>query len=81
MTVLFPNLVKAREKLGYTQREMAEFLGHKSASRYAMWEAGERHPRLKEAIRVAKILGETVEFLFDAEQKQQEDQREMETAG
>ena len=71
MTTWFPNLIKAREKLGYTQREMADFLGHRSVSRYAMWEAGERQPRLQEAIRVAKVLGETVEYLFEAKQKQQ----------
>ena len=78
MTVRFPNLVKARQKLGFSQREMAAYLGY-TMSRYAMWEIGERQPRLKEAIRVAKILGETVEFLFDTEQ--QEDQRELETTG
>jgi transcriptional regulator with XRE-family HTH domain len=76
MTVGFSNLVKARQKLGYTQREMAAYLGY-TYSRYAMWEIGKRQPPLKEAIRVAKALGETVEILFDTEQ--QEYQREMET--
>jgi len=81
MTVWFPNLVKAREKLGYTQREMAEFLGYRCLSRYAMYEVGERQPRLLEAIRIAKVLGETVEYLFVAEQKQKAAQRELETTG
>ena len=80
MTKGFPNLVKVRQNLGYKQKEMAEFLGY-TASRLAMWEIGERKPNVIEAIRVAKKLGETVEFLFDTEREQQEDQREMETTG
>lgn len=80
MTKGFLNLVKVRQELGYTQKGMAEFLGY-TASRLAMWELGERKPNVIEAIRVAKALGKTVEFLFDAEQKQQDDQREMETTG
>ena len=77
MTVWFPNLVKARIKLGYTQRQMAKFLGY-SYSRYANWEVGLRHPRLLEAIRIAQLLGDTVEHLFVAEQKPDTDMREKE---
>lgn len=80
MTVGFPNLVKARQKLGFSQREMAAYLGY-TISRYAMWEIGERQPRLKEAIRVAKMLGETVESLFDTEQKQPQEHGELGTTG
>jgi len=81
LTVWFPNLVKAREKMGFTQKQMAEFLGYKSVSRYAMYEVGERQPRLLEAIRIAQVLGDTVENLFVAEQKQQANMREVGTTG
>jgi DNA-binding XRE family transcriptional regulator len=77
LTVWFPNLVKARIKLGYTQKQMAKFLGY-SDSRYANWEVGIRQPRLLEAIRIAQLLGDTVEHLFVAEQKPDTDMREKE---
>lgn len=77
--VIFPNLSKTRLARGYTQRVMAALLGYRSSGRYAMYETGDRKPNVVEALRIAKVLGETVEYLFGAEQKQSEDQGEMET--
>lgn len=61
----YPNLRKARMLRGYTQKEMTTILDHKWTSRYAQYETGVRTPRVREAIRIANVLGETVEFLFD----------------
>ena len=67
--VYFPNLSKTRKAKGYTQSEMTEILHHKSPSRYAMYETGDRKPQLLEALRIAEILEETVEYLFVTEVK------------
>jgi transcriptional regulator with XRE-family HTH domain len=60
----FPNLSKTRLLRGYTQKDMTAILGHKWPSRYAQYETGDRKPHVREAIRIANVLGETVEFLF-----------------
>ena len=81
MTTYFPNLVRVRKARGYTQEDMKALLGYHASSRYAMYETGARKPNVVEALRIARVLGETVEYLFVAEQKQQADQRETETTG
>lgn len=65
----FPNLRKTRLLRGYTQRDMTAILDHKWQSRYAQYETGVRTPHVSEAIRIANVLGETVEFLFDEAQE------------
>lgn len=62
--VLFPNLSKTRIRKGYTQWDMRALLEYRSVSRYAQYETGDRKPNVIEAIRIAKVLGETVEYLF-----------------
>ena len=60
----YPNLRKTREQRGYTQRYMTDLLHYKGQSRYAQYEKGTRSPPVREAIRIANVLGETVEYLF-----------------
>lgn len=72
----FPNLSKTRLLRGYTQKDMTAILGHKWPSRYAQYETGDRKPRVPEAIKIAKVLGETVEYLFAADTKEKPDKGE-----
>jgi transcriptional regulator with XRE-family HTH domain len=60
----FRNLSKTRIARGYTQRDMGEILKYRSYSRYAQYETGDRKPNVIEALRIAKVLGATVEHLF-----------------
>ena len=81
MTTYFPNLAMVRKAKGYTQEDMKALLGYHAGSRYAMYETGARKPNVVEALRIAQVLGETVEYLFVAERKQKEDKRETESTG
>lgn len=69
----FPNLSKTRKAKGYTLKEMAMLLDYRSESRYAMYETGDRKPNVIEALRIANVLGETVEFLFASKSDEGED--------
>ena len=71
--VIFPNLVKARRQRGYTQSDLTGLLEYRSVSRYAQYETGDRKPNVIEAMRIAKVLGETVECLFSTEVMQKAD--------
>lgn len=56
-------LRKKREQKGKTQTDMAR-VGDISLRTYQMYESGERVPNVRTAIRIAKVLGTTVEKLF-----------------
>ena len=45
-----------REKKGFTQKQLAERLGHKSASTVSMWEHGDRIPSILDYFRMKEIL-------------------------
>lgn len=60
----FPNLAKTRITRGYTQNDLRVLLEYRSVSRYAQYETGDRKPNVVEALRIAKVLGATVEYLF-----------------
>lgn len=72
--VYFPNLSRTRKAKGYTQKDMAMLLNYKSESRYAMYESGDRIPSVLEALRIANVLGATVEYLFFIGEKQTENE-------
>ena len=56
-------LKERREKLGYTQEQVAEKAGI-SLRAYKMYESGERIPRADVAIRIADTLGVSVKTLW-----------------
>lgn len=58
-------LIKAREKRGLTQVQVAE-KSRISVGAYQRYEYGDRKPGVDIAIRIAKILNSTVEELFGA---------------
>jgi putative transcriptional regulator len=57
-------LRNARKATGLTQSEIAEQLGYKSKSAYSMIETGRNKPRLSIALKIAVIVDERVEDLF-----------------
>jgi transcriptional regulator with XRE-family HTH domain len=65
--VYFPNLAKTRIARGYSQRDLKALLAYRSVSRYAQYETGDRKPSVVEALRIAKVLGTTVEYLFETD--------------
>lgn len=56
-------LKERREKLGYTQEQVAEKAGI-SLRAYKMYESGERIPRADVMARIAKVLRTSVERLL-----------------
>ena len=56
-------LKERREKLGYTQEQVAEKAGI-SLRAYKMYESGERIPRADVMSRIAKVLRTSVERLL-----------------
>jgi putative transcriptional regulator len=54
---------KIREEKGYTQQQVAEFLGI-SVNYLRKIEGGKRNPSLKLAVRIAKLLDCTLNDLF-----------------
>jgi len=55
-----------RERLGINQRQLAELLGV-YPSTICMWEAGDRKPSSDKLPELAKILGCSIDDLFDNE--------------
>lgn len=45
-----------REKKGFTQKQLAERLGYKSASTVSMWEYGDRIPSILDYFRMKEIF-------------------------
>lgn len=56
-------LISARKAKGLRHEDIARLLGIDRTT-YSRWESGERTPRLDEALRLAALLGRTVEELF-----------------
>ncbi len=56
-------LAEARRRQGLTQRALALRLGV-AESHVSRWEHGERLPSLPWALRLARVLGHPVEWLF-----------------
>lgn len=52
-----------RKSKGLSQRELANKLGV-SRTTVTMWESGGQYPRLETAVRVANVLGCTIDDLF-----------------
>jgi putative transcriptional regulator len=57
-------LKTARLEKGYTQEQMAEFLGYKSKSGYCMIERGTNQPPLRIALKISELLGKPINVLF-----------------
>lgn len=53
-----------RKKRGYSQREVALLLGHKSMAHISEYERGLKTPSLKTALKLAVILSTAVDFIF-----------------
>ena len=53
-----------RESIGKTQADMAK-ASNVSLRAYQMYESGDRVPSVRTAIRIAQVLGTTVECLWD----------------
>lgn len=56
-------LIRLREGLGLTQRQVANAVGI-TESYYGMIEAGVRTPRFELGLRVAEVLGGDPQFIF-----------------
>jgi len=59
---------QARLKKGYTQKQMATFLGFKSKSHYCMIEKGRRGVSVETALKISDILQMPVKELFYAQE-------------
>lgn len=59
---------KLRISRGYTQKELSELL-YKSESTVRMWELGKSEPDLSTLQRLSVILGVSVDYLLDTEEK------------
>lgn len=64
-------LILARKAKGLRHEDIARLLGIDRTT-YGRWESGERTPRLDEALRLAALLGRTVEELFGSDLQQPE---------
>ncbi len=64
--IISNNLKVLRESSGYTQKQIADFLGL-NRSAYANYESGERTAPLKVLEGVAKLFGIDVSMLFEEE--------------
>lgn len=65
-SIVSNNLKVLRENSGYTQKQLADFLGL-NRSAYANYESGERTAPLSVLEGVAKLFGVDVTMLFEAE--------------
>ena len=65
-SIVSNNLKLLRENSGYTQKQLADFLGL-NRSAYANYESGERTAPLSVLECVAKLFGVDVTMLFEAE--------------
>lgn len=61
-------LKEAREKKALTQVEVAQRAGITEVC-YQRYESGDRIPRADVAIRIARTVGRSVEWLFEADQR------------
>lgn len=49
-------LKKAREKKGYSHRDMSRFLGAKSSATYYNIETGKTEPRASQLVKISEVL-------------------------
>jgi putative transcriptional regulator len=62
--IMYENLRKIREELGYTQEEVSGLLGYKTKNAYSLKERGERKITLVEAQKIAKLFKKSIEEIF-----------------
>ena len=65
--IIGKNIKLVRENSGYTQKQVAEYLGI-NRSAYANYESGERTAPLSVLEGVAKLFGVEMSLLFEADQ-------------
>lgn len=53
-----------RKRMGYTQKQVAHLLGHKTASHLSGYEHGKRLPSLETALKLEIVLRVPVAFLY-----------------
>jgi transcriptional regulator with XRE-family HTH domain len=59
-----PKILKElREEHGFTQLQLAEKLGYKSAVTIAKWELGVRVPEIENIIALAKFFGVSLDYI------------------
>lgn len=66
-------LIRVRQRMGLSQKNMAEALGYNSRQSYGMKERGERRFSVEEALVIARTLCMDVESVFGCESNQNED--------
>lgn len=64
VTILNEALKAARVAKGFTQAQMATYLGYKSKSGYCMIERGNNRPTLLVALKIAELLNQPISSLF-----------------
>lgn len=57
-------LLKARMRMGYSQRKAMRAFKFKSHSRISQWEKGKRNPSLYNAMKLARLYKTHVGYLF-----------------
>ena len=61
----YPNqLRRYRKKAGFTQRELAKLIGHKTTAHISRYESGAKLPSLLTALKICSALGTLVEVAF-----------------
>lgn len=78
-TNLQGNLKRLRKFNGYTQRQLAEYLGI-TRQAYAHYEAGERVPNYVMLTKLADFYDATVDELIVSEEKQEKEKQEEENS-
>jgi transcriptional regulator with XRE-family HTH domain len=58
------DLVNYRERIGFTQNQVAALLGYRSTGLLSTLERGHRFPNLKTALKLAAIYRVPVDFLY-----------------
>lgn len=62
---------KMRERVGLSQKELAEQMGYQSPSLISMWENGSRKPQSDVIPRLASVLGcEIIELFSTGEERE-----------
>ena len=61
----YPNqLRRYRKKAGFTQKQVAKLIGHKTAGHISRYENGIKMPSLATALKICSALGTLVEVVF-----------------
>ena len=59
-----------RNKRGYTQKEVAQMMGHTTSAHISSYERGRRSVSLLTALKLGIVLSTPIEFLFSDEYKE-----------